>query len=212
MELEMPDSVDTTGGAFLETPGVYHCAVLDASESPQKRDGSLISNAQFGVELEILAGPQAKRQKNVVFFKPDPSKPKEDKGYQMDLRKPRRFLEAVSVAAERVPGGNTYTVDLSKAKGRQLIIEFQFSTQVGKETQLQLHYANIWHVDDPSAPQCERNQAALNLLPKSLRRDPASFRKPEAKAAANSGNGSAASVPTPPAPVASSAGVPIDEI
>lgn len=181
----MPDTVDTSASNFLSEPGVYHVAVLEAMEAPTKRDGGLIQNAAFGVDLEVLAGPQAKKQKDVVFFNADTDKPKDDKGYQMDLRKIRRFFEAVGVAPERTPGGTEYTVDVEKARGRQLIIQFEKDTRAGKEKNLQVYYANIWHVDDPDpAAKCERNQDALKLLPAALRRKPESF-----KPATTNGNG-----------------------
>jgi len=206
----MPDTVDGSAGNFLSEPGVYHVAVLEATETPTKRDGNPIQNAAFGVDLEILAGPQAKKQKDVVFFNADTDKPKDDKGYQMDLRKIRRFFEAVCVAPERQPGGTEYTVDVEKARGRQLIIQFERSTQAGKEKNLQVHYANIWHVDDPDpAAKCERNQDALKLLPAALRRKPESF-KPAEKNTNGNGNGSAGKSQQSAAPA--STGVDLDDV
>jgi hypothetical protein len=194
--MEMPESTET-GGAFLDKAGVFHLSVLDVSESPTKENGELIPNAAFSVEVDVLAGPSKGKQKRVVFFNPDPSK-KGTKGYEMELRKQRRFCEAVSVAPEKTPGGSTYTVDMMKAKARQLIMEFQFDTREGKEKNLQLHFANIWHIDDPDeSAKCERNQQAIALLPKGVRRDPKTFAKPDAKSS-NNGNGSA-STKAPPA-------------
>lgn len=206
IEVEMPDSVET-GGAFLQAAGVFHVNVLEVTENPTKRDGALIPNAAFGVDLSVVAGPHAGKQKDVVFFNPDTSKPKDSPGYQMSLRKIRRFLEATSVVAERVAGGSSYSVDPTKAKGRQLIVEFQHDDREGKEKNLQLAYANIWHIDDPSAPQCERNQEAIKLLPASLRRKPESFKKESASGGSSGGNGAAKPPTAPPsAPVSMPAG------
>lgn len=214
IQFEAPDSYDS-GGAFLNAEGVFHLAVLDVTETPTKRDGSLIANAAFGVDLEVLAGPHAKKQKDIVFFNPDASKPRESAGYQLSLRKVGRFLEATGVVAERVPGGQTYTVDPTKAKGRQLIARFAFDEREGKEKNLQLAFADIWHIDDPAAPQCERNQDAIKLLPKSLRRDPASFAKP-ARGSDGSGNGAAHAKQSAPQssspPAATAAAVDLNDI
>ena len=206
-EMEMPESFDT-GGAFLQEPGTYHLAVLDVDEHPTAKDGKLLDG--FRAQVEVLAGPQAKKQAELMFFAP---KLTDKNGGEMAKKKQARFAIATGVLGAAKPGEKV-TVDLQLAKSRQLVATLAHRESQNDPTKkfIDLNFADIWHVDDPAAPQCERNQAALNLLPKSLRRDPASFRKPEAKAAANSGNGSAASVPTPPAPVASSAGVPIDEI
>jgi len=187
VELEMPESIENAN--FLEAEGTFHCAVLSASENPTKQDGSLISNAAFSAELEVLAGPHKGKAKSVTFFNPKPEKKGSD-GYEMDLRKQRRFLEAVMVAPERVPGGKSYTVDVMQSVGRQLIITFANNTYDGK-TKLQLNYADIWHIDDPSAKPCERDQGAIKLLPAALRRKPESFVKADAGKPASSAAGSA---------------------
>lgn len=196
-EVEMPESFDK-GGAFLQEPGTYHLAVLNVDEHPQAKNGTLLDG--FKVDFEVLAGPQAKKQAEITFWNP---KLTDKNNGEMAKKKQAFFVMATSLVGAAKPGEKV-TVDLQMAKGRQLI-----ATLAQRESQtdptkkfIDLNFADIWHVDDPSAPNCERNQDALKLLPKSLRRDPASF-KPAPPASA-SGNGHAN--PRPPnAPAVASA-------
>lgn len=188
-EMEMPESPDI-GGSFLQEPGTYHLAVLNVDEQPTSKSGQLIDG--FRVDLEVLAGPQAKKQAEVTFWNP---KLTDKNNGEMAKKKQYRFAFATGLLDGFKPGAKV-SIDLQKAKGRQLI-----ATLAQRESQndpskkfIDLNFADIWHVDDPAAPNCERNQDALKLLPKQLRRDPASF-KPASAAPAANGNGT----PKPPA-------------
>lgn len=211
MEMEMPDSFDT-GGTFLAEPGTYHFAVMEVNEQPTAKNGTLLDG--FRVDAEVLAGPQAKKQVELMFFAP---KLTDKNNGEMAKKKQGRFVLATGILADAKPGEKV-VVDLQKAKSRQFIATMAKGTDAqGNEKKfLELHFADIWHVDDPSATKCELNQAALSLLPKSLRRSPESFGsasgggsgsgsspKPSgagASAAGSSGNGSPAAASTP-APV-----------
>lgn len=179
-EVEMPESFDT-GGSFLQEPGTYHLAVLNVDEHPQSRDGKLLDG--FKVDFEVLAGPHAKKQAEITFWNP---KLTDKNNGEMAKKKQGRFVTNTGLIASAKPGEKV-TVDLQQAKGRQVIATLAQRESQNDPTKkfIDLNFADIWHVDDPAAPNCERNQDALKLLPKSLRRDPASF-----KPAAASGNGS----------------------
>ena len=110
----------------------------------------------------------------------------------MAKKKQWRFAMAMCLVGGPKAAGEKATVDLQQAAGRQLIATVAHDDRGddGKKF-LQLHFADIWHVDDPSAPQCERSQDALKMLPKELRRSPESFAKSDGKSASGnpSGNG-----------------------
>lgn len=188
-ELEMPESFDT-GGSFLQEAGTYHLAVLSVDEQPTSKDGSKMLDG-FRVDVEVLGGPHAKKQAELMFFRP---KLTDKNGGEMAKKKQGRFVVATGVVAEAKPGEKV-TVDLAKAVGRQLIATFaKRPNQDGTKEFLDLNFADIWHVDDPSAPSCEKNQQALGLLPKGLRRTAESF--------GQNGNGktaAATAAATPPA-------------
>lgn len=189
-EMEMPQSIDT-GGAFLQASDLhndretFHLAVMEVDEQPTAKDGKLLDG--FRVEVELLAGPHAKKQAELMFFAP---KLTDKNGGEMAKKKQARFVLATGVLSE-AKAGEKVTVDLQKAKARQFI-----ATLAKRDSQsdpnkkfIDLNFADIWHVDDPAAPQCERNQQALGLIPKTLRKSPESFSKPDAKAKSSSGTG-----------------------
>lgn len=199
-EMEMPESFDT-GGSFLTEPGTYHLAVLNVDEQPQAKNGQLLDG--FRVDFEVLAGPHAKKQVEVTFWNP---KLTDKNNGEMAKKKQGRFVTNTGLVAAAKPGERV-TVDLQQAKGRQVI-----ATLAQRENQndpskkyIDLNFADIWHVDDPAAPNCDRNQDALKLLPKSLRRDPASF-KPAAPAngSGSSNNGGSSKPDTAAATAGSS--------
>jgi hypothetical protein len=188
-EMEMPSDFDT-GGAFLQEPGTYHLAVMAVDESPVAKDGAAIDG--FKVDLEVLAGGQQKKQAEVTFWKP---KATDKNNGEMAKKKQGRFVQATGILPAPKPGEKV-TVDLKTAVGRQLIATLaKRKSQSSDKEFIDLNFADIWHVDDPEAPQCERNQKALDLIPKGLRRDRQSFAKASdatVKAPAGSGNGNGA--------------------
>lgn len=180
MEMEMPESFDT-GGAFLKEPGTYHLAVLEVDEQPTSQKGELIDG--FKIDAHVLAGPQNKKQAEITFWNP---KLTDKNNGEMAKKKQARFVLATGIIQAAKPGEKV-VVDLQLAKGRQFIATLSNRESNGK-TYIDLNFADIWHVDDPAAPQCERNQEALKLLPASLRRKPESF-KPANAGGNSNGNG-----------------------
>jgi len=116
-EIEMPESMDT-GGAFLQEPGTYHLSVLNVDEAPTSSKGELIDG--FRVEVDVLAGPQAKKQAEITFFNP---KLTDKNGGEMAKKKQARFAMATGILPTAKPGEKV-TVDLQHAKARQLIVTF----------------------------------------------------------------------------------------
>ncbi len=204
-EMEMPDSIDS--GDFVREPGTYHFAVLEVDEQPTSKAGQLLDG--FRADVEVLAGPFAKKQAELMFFKP---KLTDKNGGEMAKRKQARFALATGIIPEAKPGERV-TVDLSKAKGRQFIATLAHRADQNDPNKkyIDLNFADIWHVDDPSAPKCELNQQALGLLPKSLRKTPESFAAASGNGSA-SGNGAAKSSTAASATAAASAPASLDDL
>lgn len=177
-EMEMPESFDT-GGAFLQEPGTYHLAVMEVDEHPTTKKGELLDG--FRVDVVVLAGPHDKKQADLMFFAP---KLTDKNGGEMAKKKQARFAIATGVIQAAKPGEKV-TVDMQLAKGRQFIatLAHRESQNDASKKFIDLNFADIWHVDDPAAPQCERSQQALKLLPESLRRKAESFAKQNGSAA-----------------------------
>jgi hypothetical protein len=204
-EFEAPESTDT-GGAFLQEPGTYHFAVLATDENPQSKKGELLNG--FRVDAEVLAGQHKGKQIELMFFNP---KPTDKNNGEMAKKKQWRFGMAVGLVGGPAAVGEKKTVELAHSVGRQFIATVAHDnreTDAAKKF-LQLNFADIWHIDDPAAPQCERNQEAIAVLTKlapQLRRKPESFGKP-------SGNGApAASRPATQQQPATAAAMSADDL
>jgi hypothetical protein len=79
--------------------------------------------------------------------------------------------------------GKRIEVDLQSAVGRQLVITFE----ANDEGYLDLHYANIYHIDDPRAAKFPKDAEAIALATKEMQRKPPEYfasllKKPEGKA------------------------------
>lgn len=198
MEFDAPteEEVKESEGNFLSKGGTYHFSVIDADENPQYRGGDKKGQMRDGFEVEasVVAGPL--RGKSHRFFLRNPNLAHKDGGRFCKVLQ-GMFLEALAITnpADR---GKRITVELSRegSNGKQCLIagrQFIATLKPSEDPKyLELDGTKVWHVDDPAADQCERDQNALKLLPKSLRRDPASF-KPAAPASGNgssNGNGS----------------------
>lgn len=188
-EMEMPESFDT-GGAFLQEAGTYHLAVMDVDEHPQSKKGELLDG--FRVDVEVLAGPQSKKQAELMFFAP---KLTDKNGGEMAKKKQARFVLATGIISAAKPGEKV-VVDLQRAKGRQLVATLAKRKSENSDKEfIELNFADIWHVDDPSAPKCELSQGALKLLPKELRRSPESFKQNDNGSSGGSSSSKTATAP-----------------
>jgi hypothetical protein len=196
MEFETPtdEEVKESESQFLSKRGTYHFAVIDADENPTWRSGKLKDQLKDGFEVEaaVQAGPE--KGKTHRFFLRNPNLAHKDGGRFCKVLQ-GMFLEAIAVVnpADR---GKKVTIELAREVngvkqtligGRQFIATLKPSDD---PKYLELDGTKVWHVDDPSADPCERNQAALspNLYPPKFRRDPKSFEKQNGGGAAG-GNG-----------------------
>lgn len=215
-EIEMPESTDR-GGSFLDQAGTYHFSVTAVDEQPTGNDGKLIDG--FRVSCAVLAGTtpcQEKKEVDITFFNP---KMQDKNNGEFSKRKQARFVLAVGLLDGPRKGGERVTIDLQQAIGRQFIATMEertFTKRDGSQGKsIDLHFADLWHVDDPEAAAYPKNEAALKLLPASLRKKPEQFPShAKSNSAATNGNGSAGNT-TPPATAAAAtggSGVNIDDL
>jgi hypothetical protein len=186
MPLELESSESVESGNFLERPGTYHLYVFEAEESPMSAKQKPIDGLRFNcVAMAGTTPGQEKRTIRLTVYHPNPT---HKDGGDFCLRLRTRFLWAIGVLNKP---GEKIVFDGEKCKGMQFI-----ATLVPSEDPkfLQLDGMHFWHVDDPDAAAFPKDQAALKLLPKELRRSPDAFKKLPSAA---SGNGSAAATPAP---------------
>ncbi len=179
--LDMPDREDIANTAnFLSKEGTYHFLVTHVDEQPvSKKDQSAVDG--FAVEFSVLDGervngecPEKGKKMDLVFFNP---KLNGADGGKWARAKQGAFVIAAGLVDE-TKCGQRIEIDLEKAVNSQVVATVQHGTdQAGaKKRFLELTYANIYHVDDPRAADCPKDAKALALIPKALRRDPASFK------------------------------------
>lgn len=217
IEAELPtrEEMDSTDSNFLSKPGTYHFAVMNADEQPTYRGGDKKGQLMDGFEIEaaVQAGPE--KGKSHRFFIRNPNLSHKDQGAFCKAVR-GRWLEAIAVV-DPSQYGKTVTIELVNSSGNVLVMGRQFIATMKQEKSnngkeyLDLDGAKVWHIDDPNADKCERNQAALapNIYPPKLRRSPESFKQN------GSGNGSAAKAPTQPASAVGAAaggGVSLDDV
>lgn len=190
LTMETSETTEATS-QFIDKPGVYHLAVVGTEEAPTTKDGKFID--AFEITVAVAAGPQENREARLLFNNPNATH-KDQGNFARTMQ--TRILEVLGLIRPEAKGKQV-TVELSDAMGRQFIGKFRAEEYNGKQ-QIRLDGLNFWHVDDPNAEKCERNQQAINLLPKDLRRSPDTFPKKEDKGATTGAKPAAGGKAKPP--------------
>jgi hypothetical protein len=169
MSFVMETSEEIGGSAsdlYLQQPGTYHCVVTDLQEGRGPK-GNPING--FLVGLSVLDGTvegQKDKQHNLLLFSPDLSKSQSSQ--EWSKKKQTAFVVATGLLdLSRL--GQRVEIDLQQAVGRQIVLTFAENEHDGKKN-LELAYANIYHVDDPRAAKFPKDKEALGIVPKSLRK------------------------------------------
>lgn len=174
--MEMPEKEDLMGGSnWLKAPGTYHLHITSVDEQPVDKDGKAVDG--FKVEFNVLGGMEGGKKIDVIFF--NPTKAPEAGKKNWPLLKQGAFLLAAGLVDPSATGKQV-SVELQDAVDRQIVIEFSYderdADKPADKKYLQVHYANIYHVDDPRAASVNKDAKALGMLPSTQRRDPASFK------------------------------------
>ncbi len=177
-EFDQSKSIESTGSKFASKPGKYHVMIIQALANPPKKDGTPIMDC-LQVETEIVAGTnptEVGKSFNLRLWKGKPEDKqaglagdeKAESRYQMACRKFSRLL----VAQGGVHNEGPTILTLTPMVGRQIVLELSMRPDSNGKEQLDLHYDNIYHVDDDKVKDVPKNQEYLSLIPKHFRRDP----------------------------------------
>ena len=154
-----PTASDMTEGGRIDKAGVYHLLVKSVADG-ERTDGK--AGEGFTIELQALAGDQA--DKSLKTFLVDPSPTHKDEG-AFALKKQCAFLVAANAIAPAQLNGGELDFDPDHAAGHQVIAKLQFGKPNDKGVSyLDIAGLDIYHVDDPRAPQCERNAEVLAII------------------------------------------------
>jgi len=184
----------------LTKPGWYHLQVVHTDENPLIRGGDNKGKAMdgFRIEFSVLAGKpddntecEVKKTNDYDFRNPNLAS---SDGGKWARNKQTAYCLATGLTTKSQLGEQV-TVELEDSINHQVVAQFEKSDKGF----LVLHYANIYHVDDPRAKDCPKDAKALALVPKAQRRDPASFKSggkgEAAKPASGAANGSQSKTP-----------------
>lgn len=176
LETSTSEEMASGGGTYLETPGKYHFTVNEVLEDVSSK-GKAIDG--FTLKLEVLAGTvqgQEGKLLDLTFFKPSTDASKEKANFWA-----RKKNTAFAIATNLIDPNNlgkSVDIDLQKAVGQQVVAELvpQEDADGNKSDKfLQLHFANLYHVDDPEAAQVPKSQEALSILTQEQRKPESYF-------------------------------------
>lgn len=184
MEFDMPEQTSGGPGNYLRTPGVYHFSVNRIDDQHKSREGKPFNGLK--VEVQVLA-PKAEEGKTATLSFNTPSTAAKDGGEFARRKMGCLFIATGLVKPTQL--GQKVSVDLAAAIGRQVIAKVELDEKDQKY--IDLSYSDIFHVDDPNALKCERNERAISQIPAAHRLKAEDFPKPEPRSARRD-NGSTA--------------------
>lgn len=156
----------STGGKWLDQEGWYHFVVLAATETPTKRDGTIIPGAIGKLEVACLASTvpgQEDKTTEITLFPPSASH--KDGGDFARKVLDRTWLALSLMTQQQIETKAKVRIDLTQVVSRQFI-----ARMVKDDKYLRLNGADIYHVDDPDVKDQPKNMTALKALPAAQRR------------------------------------------
>lgn len=179
MKYRAPDTVDTGGGNWLDKPGTYHLVITAADEQPTKRNGEMMD--AFRVTCQAIEGTVrdangfTERDKTVDLTFWHPKLTDKNEGLFARQKQARFFLATGLLTDGQL--GSEVDINLEDCVGRQVIATLEERDGDSGRTFLDLHFADIWHIDDPAAAKFPKSDKAIGLVPPAHRRKPESFAK-----------------------------------
>lgn len=160
-----PTAHDMTEGGRIDKEGAFHLLVKSVADM-EKVTGD--AGEGFTIELQAIAGDQEGR--TLKTFLPDGSPVHKDGG-AFALKKQCAFLVAANAISPAQLNGGSLEFDPVDAAGHQVIAKLRFGKPNAQGAQyLDVAGLDIYHVDDPRAPQCERSEESLAAIASNFRR------------------------------------------
>lgn len=202
LTFDQPESLEG-GGNFVDRPGTYHMLVTAVDENPSNKDGAPI--AALKVSCSVLAGTdpsQKDRTFDMMLWHP-----RAEDTNDMPKKKQARFCLATCLLPEHRPGERA-VVEPTDAVGRQFVVKLSNRQKkdeasgkwVDVEGRVDVHYSDIWHVDDAEVRRngVPLDQEALGLIPASLRKPVTSQPGNGQVGSGQAGNGAVKTAPVAP--------------
>jgi len=164
----------SSAGNWMTKPGTYHVIVRDTEEiAKNKKDEDMDA---FSVTFEVLEGTVAEekgKQHKQLFWEP---RYDSKDGGEFARKKITRFLVAVGFIKPGAAQDGEVEISLADCKGRQFVISLEESSRDDGKKYLDIHYADIWHVDDPDAAAYPKDTGTIGVLQAEARLEASAFK------------------------------------
>lgn len=176
--LKMARTVQTTQAedlaglsGFLEAEGVYHFIVEEAKDGIKMNIEEAFDG--FSVRLKVLHGPEEGKTTYINLM--DGQESHKDGGKACNAKQ-CAFLVASNLLTPDQLKGAQFSFDEQNSIGAQIIADFRLGKPNDKgKRYLELHYSNIYHVDDPRSASVAKDASWIAKIPAGFRRKPEFF-------------------------------------
>ena len=156
---------------FLEAEGTYHMSVDAAQDGIKLRDEKGFDG--FSVRFRVAHG--AEEGKTIVVDFLDGKESHKDGGTACDAKQ-TAYLLATNLISPVQCNGSTLEIEIENSIGAQVVAEFRLGKEADNgKRYLELHYSNIYHIDDPRGAKASRNVALIEAIPAAFRHKPEAF-------------------------------------
>jgi hypothetical protein len=121
--------------------------VVDAHEDKQNTKDGLVPFDGVSAECEVVGGPNAGKKFNVKLWYPKFSSRDEGRSASQKIF---AYLVATDVVGPDKLG-QEFEFDMEDSVGSLLFVELRLGNESNGKQYLEIHYSNIYHVDDPRA-------------------------------------------------------------
>lgn len=165
------DSPEDLGGESLrlESEGIFHFLIEDIYEGMLPDGKTPIRNGGMSVRLQVLHGEHKGKKTSFTMY--DPNTSHKDGGAKAKEKQSAFCVAANLLTFDQVNGQNI-TLDEQAARAHQIIAEVRYprdddgNKKVNEKgnSYLELHYSNVYHVDDPRVAKVEKDQTMIGLI------------------------------------------------
>jgi hypothetical protein len=175
------EEMQSSGGNFVDLEGKAHCTIQEV-EVNAMRGEKIVRGFLFVLAVQAfepkqkatkeVADSQVGRTFKMYFANGDPTN---KDGGKFAQKKQAAALIAANVITPADLGKKGVDIDFERAINHQVCVEFALGKPDSNNKQwIDLHYDNIYHVDDPRATSFPKNAEILELA-KDFRRPPEFF-------------------------------------
>ncbi|MFG0260994.1 MAG: hypothetical protein ACF788_01190 [Novipirellula sp. JB048] len=159
--LEDVNAADLAGGGGLQAEGKFHFIVEDITDGKETKSGSML-NGLFA-KCKVLHGEHEGSTFTIEML--DPTMNSSDGG-AFARKKQAAFLIAANVLTPAQVNGGVVSYDEQLARGSQIIAEIRLGRENDNgKRYLELHYSNVYHVDDPRVADVPKSEEILSVIP-----------------------------------------------